>query len=182
MHCLRSSFSELFSDHLVPQIGPRRGLGSKSFTDSFHHLACFLRLHRRKRPLDFSRILDRSRFCDLRKSLRGSELLTIFIISAIVRRGRRFVHSITLYGPIEDVLVFKAATEEQVLKKFLAFRIIRCLFKLELTAVSHILCKFFWVSMAKLLNWCVDFALLNLPILVVLVARTEPLPRKLSLK
>lgn len=102
------------------------------------------------------------------------------ILGAIVGRGAWLVNSVALNGPIEDVLVFKAASVEELFENLLIPGVIRGLFELQLPAVGHVLCELFRIAMAKLLDGGVDLAFFDLAIFVVLVSGAESLPRELS--
>lgn len=71
---------------------------------------------------------------------------------------------------------------EEVFEEFLVLFIVRGVLEFQLTAVSHILCEFFRIPMTQGFNRCVDFALLDLSVFVVLVSGTQSLPRKLTLQ
>ena len=76
--------------------------------------------------------------------------------------------------------MLETASVEKVLEQLLILGIVRCLFELELPAVSHVLSELFGVSVAQLLNGRINLALLDLPILVVLVFRAQALPWEFS--
>lgn len=73
-------------------------------------------------------------------------MFTVLFICAVIRRGRRLVYSVALDGPIEDKLMLKAASQEEVSEKLLVLIIVRCLFELELATVCHVLSELLYLK------------------------------------
>ena len=63
-------------------------------------------------------------------------MLTVSISSSIVRTIRWLIHSVTLNGPVENVLVLKTASVKEILKDLLVLDIVWCFLKLELSTVK----------------------------------------------
>jgi hypothetical protein len=78
--------------------------------------------------------------------------------------------------------MLKTTPEEEIFEELSIFGVVWGLLELKLSAMSHILSKFLWVTMTELLNWCIDFTLFNFSVLIILVACTQSLPGKLSFK
>ena len=106
--------------------------------------------------------------------------LPVYKLVLLVCTRRQF-YSESLDGPVEDVIVFELALIVELTEESSQVCIVGCLIKGEVATVGHVSRHLFRVAQAQGIDWCVDFALLDLLIFVIFIAGTKTLPGKFTL-
>ncbi len=69
--------------------------------------------------------------------------------------------SLLLNHPVEYVIIFEAHSVEEVFEKLSQVSVVRSVFKLQTSAIVHVLSKLLWQTFAEILYGSFHFLLLN---------------------